>query len=174
MAVAGDVLAEVAPGRTPPSSVRETGKPPWRLRVEEDELAARLPGVVAAEANAVGDGRLAVIVPGARLRELGRLLAEAVPGASAEQGPAALDARVAVLTVAAAKGLEFDGVVVVDPAGILGEAAHGGTDLYVALTRSTQRLGVVHTGDLPPMLARLRPIEEVPAEDATVEEAAAE
>ena len=36
--------------------------------------------------------------------------------------------------------------------------AHGANDLYVALTRATARLGVVHSGDLPPVLARLRPV----------------
>jgi DNA helicase IV len=69
-----------------------------------------------------------------------------------------LDAPVAVLTVAEAKGLEFDGVVVVEPAAILAESPRGGNDLYVALTRATQRLGVVHTGPLPAALARLRPL----------------
>ncbi|HYY81772.1 MAG TPA: ATP-binding domain-containing protein [Actinomycetes bacterium] len=63
----------------------------------------------------------------------------------------------AVLTVAGAKGLEFDGVVVVEPAAILGGSPRGGNDLYVALTRATQRLAVVYTGALPAVLARLRP-----------------
>jgi DNA helicase IV len=67
-----------------------------------------------------------------------------------------LDAPVAVLTVAEAKGLEFDAVVVVEPAAILAESPRGGNDLYVALTRATQRLGVVHGGRLPAVLARLR------------------
>jgi hypothetical protein len=62
---------------------------------------------------------------------------------------------VAVLTVAQAKGLEFDAVVVVEPAEILGGSPRGGNDLYVALTRATTRLGVVHTGPLPAALARL-------------------
>ncbi|EFF93151.1 conserved hypothetical protein [Streptomyces sp. e14] len=45
------------------------------------------------------------------------------------------------------KGLEFDSVLVVEP------ARYGTSDLYVALTRATQRLGVVHAGALPPALA---------------------
>jgi len=65
---------------------------------------------------------------------------------------------VAVLTVTEAKGLEFDAVVVVDPAAILAASVRGPSDLYVALTRATARLGVVHPGDLPPVLARLRPV----------------
>jgi DNA helicase IV len=62
-----------------------------------------------------------------------------------------------VLPPAGAKGLEFDSVLVVDPAGIVEEGVRGHNDLYVALTRATQRLGVVHPGDLPPMLSGLEP-----------------
>ena len=61
----------------------------------------------------------------------------------------------AVLTVAEAKGLEFDAVLVVEPDRILAESPRGPSDLYVALTRATRRLGVVHTGGLPPVLAGL-------------------
>jgi hypothetical protein len=50
-----------------------------------------------------------------------------------------------------------------DPAAILAASVRGPSDLYVALTRATARLGVVHPGDLPPVLARLRPatLEEI-------------
>jgi superfamily I DNA/RNA helicase len=64
--------------------------------------------------------------------------------------------HVVVLTVPEVKGLEFDSVVVADPAGIIAESERGLSDLYVALTRSTQRLAVVHTGELPMVLQRLR------------------
>jgi len=157
MAVAADVLAAVAEDLQPPRSVREAGTAPWRLRLDPAELAARLPEVVAEEAAAVGDGKLAVVVPAAQARQLGQPLVEALPAATAAQGPAVLDAPVAVLTVTQAKGLEFDAVVVVEPAEILGGSSRGGNDLYVALTRTTQRLGVVHSGPLPASLARLQP-----------------
>jgi DNA helicase IV len=159
IAIAADVLASVSPELRPPRSVRWSGVAPRALRLDAGELAGRLPEVVAGEASAIGDGKLAVLVPAGRAEELGRLLA-ALPGVAAERGPAALDARIAVLAVAEAKGLEFDGVVLVDPAGILAASPRGASDLYVALTRATQRLAVVHAGDLPPMLARLR---EAPA-----------
>ena len=67
-----------------------------------------------------------------------------VPGGTGE-----LTDGVVVLTPAGAKGLEFDSVLVVDPAGIVAEGVRGRHDLYVALTRATQRLGVVHSGRLP-------------------------
>ena len=46
-------------------------------------------------------------------------------------------------------------MLVVDPAGIVAEGVRGHNDLYVALTRATQRLGVVHPGDLLPELSGL-------------------
>jgi DNA helicase IV len=165
MAVAADVLAAADPDLEPPRSVREAGTAPWSLRLDAAELAARLPELVAAELAAVGDGRLAVLVPAARAEEVGaalrragggRLLA-ADPPAGAAHASSVLDAPVAVLAVADAKGLEFDAVVVVEPAEILGGSPRGANDLYVALTRATKRLGVVHRGPLPPLLARLRP-----------------
>jgi DNA helicase IV len=64
---------------------------------------------------------------------------------------------VVVLSVRQAKGLEFDTVIVAEPGEILAESPRGHSDLYVALTRATQRLGVLHAGDLPAVLSRLRP-----------------
>jgi len=72
-------------------------------------------------------------------------------------GDADLDKQVVVLTVSQAKGLEFDSVLIADPAQILGESPRGLSDLYVAMTRATQRLGVVHPGPVPEVLERLAP-----------------
>jgi len=47
-------------------------------------------------------------------------------------------------------------VVLVDPAAIVTESPRGLNDLYVALTRTTQRLCIVHPGDLPEVLAKLQ------------------
>ncbi|MEO3976572.1 helicase [Streptomyces sp. CAU 1734] len=77
-------------------------------------------------------GRIAVIAP----PELHALLP--LPA-----GPPDLTGRVVLLAPRQAKGLEFDSVIVVEPALL------GPSDLYVALTRATQRLAVVHTGELP-------------------------
>jgi DNA helicase IV len=147
MAVAADVLAAVAPGEQPPESVREEGVPPRAVRGLD-----RVAPVLGAELDEMGEGgRLAVIAPAARIAELARALPAAVPGDRAES----LDAPVALLTVGQAKGLEFDRVILVDPAGILAQSPAGGHDLYVAITRATHRLTVVHDGDLPAALDRL-------------------
>ena len=53
------------------------------------------------------------------------------------------------MPVSVVKGLELDGVVVVEPAAIVAEEALGLRALYVALTRPTQRLTVVHAASLP-------------------------
>ena len=147
MAVAADVLASVAPGEQPPESVREEGVPPRAVRG-----LSLVPRVVAEELAEMADaGRLAVIAPTARIAELAGALPAAVPG----DRPEVLDAPVALLSVGQSKGLEFDRVVLVDPAGILAQSPAGGHDLYVALTRATHRLTVVYDGDLPAALGRL-------------------
>jgi superfamily I DNA/RNA helicase len=60
-----------------------------------------------------------------------------------------LDDPVALLEAALSKGLEFDGVVVVEPGRIARESPQGLHALYVALTRATQRLTVVYSEPLP-------------------------
>ena len=140
MAVAGEVLAELDPDAAPPLSVRSTGTKPWYVTLPEADVAAAVPRLARAEAAAAGRGTVGVLVPAA-----GPPLA----GVESE--------RVSVLTVRDAKGLEFDSVVVVDPARIVAESPRGLSDLYVALARGTQRLGIVGVGSLPPVLRRLVP-----------------
>jgi len=158
MAIAGDVLAAIDPELDLPRSVRMTGAEPWVLTApDEAALAEYLADAARRAAVPRGEGQLGVIVPAARLDELGRAVADAVPGTTVGEQPD-LERPVVVLTVQQAKGLEFDTVLIGDPAGILAESPRGRSDLYVALTRATQRLGVVHSGELPAVLARLVPI----------------
>ncbi|MGW6568746.1 HelD family protein [Streptomyces sp. NPDC054975] len=134
MAVAADVRREADPGFEPPRSVRSTGVEPWRRAVEDPVKEAA--DAVAAEAR--DEGRLAVIAPA----DLHPALTAALPEASHGQDPD-LTRPVVLLDPRQAKGLEFDTVLVVDPDGIRTGATHGINDLYVALTRATQRLGVI-------------------------------
>ena len=62
-----------------------------------------------------------------------------------------------LLTVRQAKGLEFDSVLVVEPRHA-GASARGPNDLYVALTRATRRLGIVHTAAVPAALATIETV----------------
>jgi DNA helicase IV len=118
--------------------------------------------VVLREAAEVVDGRIGVIVPAGHEYELGRAVTKALPEAAVGEQPD-LESRVVVLTVRQAKGLEFDSVVVVEPDRIAAESTRGYSDLYVALTRATQRLGVLHTQPLPAGLEGLRPVVTEPS-----------
>ncbi|GAA2907815.1 AAA family ATPase [Streptomyces violaceus] len=138
MDAAAAVVRAEHPEFEPPSSVRSTGVRPW-ARASDD-----LPGAVAkaVEELTPAEGRLAVIAP----RDLHRGLATRLDGVTAGAEPD-LTQTVVLLDPRQAKGLEFDSVLVVEP------GRYGTSDLYVALTRATQRLGVLHTGELPKALS---------------------
>jgi DNA helicase IV len=161
MAVAADVLAAIGPGLETPRSVRHSGHQPWRLEAPAESLADAVGAGAMRLAEQAGDGKLAVIVPAERLDELGKAVSSVLPGTALGADPD-LTSPVVVLTVRQAKGLEFDCVLIADPALILAESARGLNDLYVALTRATQRVGVVHPGEIPEVLKRLAPV-HVPA-----------
>jgi DNA helicase IV len=157
MDVAADVLHAVDPALNPPTSVRDGDTPPRAVRVPEGTLPAQLPQLVEAEARAVGDGTVAVLIPDTLHLELRAAVADALPELASERGDQ-LSQRVAILPVRQAKGLEFDAVVVVDHGGILAGSYRGANDLYVAVTRATKRLTVVSDGEVPEVLSRL-PVE---------------
>ncbi|NNU28216.1 AAA family ATPase [Isoptericola sediminis] len=101
-----------------------------------------------------GAGRVAVIAPADRVNGLRGAVAAAVGEALGPEEGRRLaaqrpeDAQVLVASPREIKGLEFDAVVVVEPAAVAAGAGGWG-DLYVAMTRPTQRLVVVHAGELP-------------------------
>jgi len=126
MAVAAGVLAEFAPGAVPPESVRACGVRPWVRSTTDEEVAGAIEEFSRDEAGR--EGTSVVIGP------------DGTPGA---------------VPPSATKGLEFDAVLVVDPEAILADGERGAADLYVALTRATQRLGVLHRAPLPACLSGL-------------------
>jgi DNA helicase IV len=154
MTVAADVLAAVDPSLDPPRSVRSAGVAPVAVRVRPDTLAGDLVATVRREAAQVGDGRVGVLVPAGREQGLGRELTAAIPDAAVGEQPDLLN-TVVLMTVRQAKGLEFDAVVVVQPDEIIADSPRGLSDLYVAITRATRRLAVLHTADLPKVLSAL-------------------
>ncbi|GAA2354149.1 AAA family ATPase [Saccharopolyspora halophila] len=139
-----DLLAAAGPGWQPPRSVRSTGHRPWRATVADGTVAEAAERAVADR----GDGKTAVLAPAGRLAELARRLD--VPARPE------LTEEVVVLTPGQAKGLEFDEVVIVDPAAIAEGATFGLNDLYVGMTRATQRLGIVCVDEVPAALAGVR------------------
>ncbi|MET7307191.1 HelD family protein [Streptomyces sp. NPDC005134] len=116
------------PAFEPPRSIRSTGARPWERTLPLAEVAGL------AEAETPAEGRLAVIAP----RELHAQLT------GLDDGPLDLHRPVVLLDPRQAKGLEFDTVLVVAP------ALMSPNDLYVALTRATQRLGIITPASATP------------------------
>ena len=136
MDLALPLLEQIAPEVEPPVA--------YRIGAERPRLVEADPPLPAAFEEA---GKLA--------GEEG-LLAVIAPASLRGEGETALfdETRIAVLTPREAKGMEFDHVIVVEPAQIVEEAVEGQglRELYVALTRPTTTLVLVHARPLPPEL----------------------
>jgi DNA helicase IV len=145
---AGRLLPYIAPGLTPPTSVRRT-RGDLRI-VAGDRVVDLVTETVAAE------GSVGVIAPDARIAELGADLAaaglrHAVLGQAAT-AETEFDQHLDLVPATLAKGLEFDHVVLVDPAGIVSgepDRVLGLRRLYVCLTRAVTSLVISHDRPLP-------------------------
>ncbi|WP_245886549.1 HelD family protein [Kineococcus xinjiangensis] len=152
--VAADVLAAAGIDARPPTPVREGEHEPVAVLLDATDPAATVLAEVREQLPHLGGGRLAVLTA----REDGplgagalrRSLRAALPARTVAAGHDDLDAPVSVLDVRRAKGLEFDAVLLVEPAEVLHRGSRGANDLYVALTRATQRLVILHAQPLPP------------------------
>ncbi len=148
--VANRLLPSVAPGVRPAQSVRLDGIPPRVVASTPAELASAVAAVVRGAAGAWAS--VGVVVP----EELVAEVEGALDGLHVDFGDGrrgAMGDVVTVLEPPAAKGLEFDAVVVVEPARFLAGGALGGRLLYIALTRAVQELTIVHADELPAVLA---------------------
>jgi len=145
--LAAALLEELVPDLPPSRSVRRSGHPPRVVQVDDIEtgLAAVVAEVTSDEDGADGSARR-----GSAVRP------PAVIGfdlpSFADEAAAATVGRCRQFSPWLVKGLEFDSVVVVEPARFLDEPG-GLSLLYVALTRSTDRLTIVHQRPLPDVLA---------------------
>ena len=148
MDVATRLLAVAAPTVEPSRSVRSTGEQPLFVPTSADRLLDETTD--RARAALARTGTVAVIAPAPLHAEIIDRLADV--GASTD-ATEALDAAVAVLEPAEAKGLEFDHVVVVEPARLVTADRAGLRLLYVTITRTTKTLTVVHAESLPEGLA---------------------
>jgi DNA helicase IV len=151
MELAAKVLRLAAPDLTPPSSVRHAGDEPRFVAAEPGRLGQVVLEQALVERDAVDPGSVAVIVPDSALAEV----LEVFEGSGVEFGRAVrhgLDQPITVVPVSLVKGLELDASVVVEPAAILEEEVQGARALYVALTRATKRLVLVHERPLPDVL----------------------
>jgi DNA helicase IV len=150
MALASRVLRIAAPALTPPTSIREGEAPPEIVRVGPAELGPAVVGTLERLSAGVS-GSTAVVVPESLIEPMTEALRASglAFGVAPQDG---LDAPVTVVPVSLVKGLELDGVVVVEPARIVAEEVQGMRALYVALTRATKALAVVHAEPLPEAL----------------------
>jgi hypothetical protein len=126
--VAAAVIRRAEPGLALPTAVRRAGVPPRHVFTEA--FAQAVPDAVREALDAV-EGTVGVIAASARRADVEAWLAGVT------------DPRLQVVSALDSKGMEYDGVVVVDPAGIAAEGSSGVRTLYVALSRATQRLTTV-------------------------------
>jgi DNA helicase IV len=149
MELANKVMAVATPTLRMPQSVRVGDSFPSIVRADPaDPLGSTVAREVQSMIRALPNGSLGVIAPDSMIDDL----SEHLTAAGVEHGTATrtgLDEGVTLVPVSVIKGLELDGVVVVEPARIVDGSEHGMRALYVALTRSTQRLTVVHAEELP-------------------------
>ena len=142
MEFAVPLLLAATPGLKPPQSVRSTEVPPTIIETDSASLNETAAKTAEAEKEILVEGRVAIIAPSGSVGEMRRTLGIVA-------SPDLLEEDIAVLTLDEAKGLEFDGVVVVEPSQIAAEHPHGLRALYVAFTRTTRRLAIVHSEPLP-------------------------
>lgn len=150
---AARLLPRIAPSLTPPHSVRRhRGELDLRAAADADDALVR-----AVREALTAEGTVGVIVPDALVPASRAALAAA--GVAFEvlgDEPQTFDTRVDLVPATLAKGLEFDHVVLREPAAIVaGEPDHvtGLRRLYVCLTRAVSSLVVVHAAELPVELA---------------------
>lgn len=155
MSLAAAVLARYRSDLLPPTAVRSTGVPPRIVPAAPGQDALGTARALATEEAATVSPGTVGIVRAADAHDVGSLA-----GGGRVSSPKALDQPIVELSIAEAKGLEFDSVVIVEPADF------SDAELYVAMTRTTSRLALVHGKDLPPSIpaeiratsaSRLRP-----------------
>ncbi|WP_419863042.1 HelD family protein [Candidatus Poriferisodalis sp.] len=151
--LANQVLAAAAPGLAPPAAVRIDGSPP-RFVTAPDGVAQAVLDTVVFEAAELDGGSMLVVSPAEFMDDLAELLAAAGVDfgratAASRNATGALHPHVTLAPVRLCKGLETDGVVVVEPAAMVDEEPQGLRALYVALTRATKRVAVVSSRPLP-------------------------
>ena len=148
---ASSLLAVIAPELRPATSLRADPGALDIVRVPSAALAREL--VAACVRAASRPGSVAVIAADPQVHSL----AGALDAAGVEHGTPGSDSRLTLVPVTLAKGLEFDHVIVVEPALIAQAEARGLHRLYVALTRAVSRLTVLHAQPLPEPLPAPQP-----------------
>jgi DNA helicase IV len=153
MELANRVMMAATPSLRAPVSVRAGDERPEFVRAASaDDLFAETARATEAMSATIEGGSIAVVAPDAMVDAVSNgLTAHGLEHVRATRS--GLSAQITVVPVSVVKGLELDGVVVVEPAEIVDSEQQGLRALYVALTRSTRRLTIVHARDLPDAMA---------------------
>ena len=149
MELANRVMMAATPTLRAPTSVRVGDEKPVFIEVDPHELLDAVAAATRQLEIEIADGNIAVVVPDSMFDQVSAQLS----AAGIEHGRATrtgLEMGITVVPVSVVKGLELDGVVVVEPTSVVAEEQQGLRALYVALTRSTRRLIIVHSLPLPP------------------------
>lgn len=145
---ANRLLPVAAPGVRPSRSVRETGAAPHVLTCASPDEFAEVTAVEVA-AQRADDRSVGIVAPEPRLDSIAIALAESEIEFTDGRTAVGLGESVTLIPPESAKGLEFDAVIVVEPAAIAGVGDHGLRLLYIALTRAVRTLTLIHAEPLP-------------------------
>ena len=148
MDLATRVLKAAAPLQTSPVSVREGDESPKIIATTVDQLFCELIKDTQRMVDELSGGNVAIVCPDSMSETISAALDKAQI-AHGRAGVSGIEAGLTVVPVSVVKGLELDGVIVVEPAKIVAAQMHGLRALYVALTRSTKQLSVLHSEPLP-------------------------
>ncbi|MCL7380304.1 ATP-binding domain-containing protein [Streptomyces sp. 35G-GA-8] len=152
--LANRLLASLDVDVPPARSLRGDGELTVRQVPEVGDLAGAVTEAV--RKALTREGSIGVIAADPEAERLRTVLTAAGIATATPDELGASAARVAVLPATAAKGLEYDHVVLVEPVAIAEAEARGRHRLYVALTRAVSRLDIVHSRPLPAVLGTAR------------------
>ncbi len=163
MELAARLLPLAAPGLVPPTSVRQDGLAPRFVATDSASLADRVVAEAVGALGELGQGNVAVIAPRGFEESLQQAFAhrDVVVGFAPRDG---LDHDITIVPMGLVKGLEADIAVVVEPEAIMETEPQGARSLYVALTRATRQVILVHSQPLPDPLRPMASTPEVPPE----------
>lgn len=146
MELANRVMRVAAPGLRAPESVRVGESDPLVVCAGTD-IHRAVVREAAQLANELSGGSIAIVAADDECDDIAAALDEA--GVAFGRAASGLAKGITLVPVSVVKGLELDGVIVVEPASIVASSTRGMRSLFVALTRSTRRLVVVHAQPLP-------------------------
>lgn len=180
---ANQLLPIAAPSVRPSRSVREGGTPPEIVSVDSSTNSISEAAIARAEQLLIDFPVVGLLAPPSLLEELASTLRASRINYRDARTSLELEDGVTLIAAELAKGLEFDAIVVVEPSQIVREVSSSGSRgvsgdteaahnadvsagyrvLYVALTRATQRVVVIHADELPAPLLERAPAQTVPA-----------